>query len=103
MVVHQQSEVPSTLDYGALVTLIVSHDNDIVLANLVNNVLACAKVKGSPLPLGLMQRPFKWIYFTPLKNGRKKDWEKIKIAGDVLIEFGVVKPLDVHFPHPTHW
>lgn len=34
----------------ALVTLVVSEDNDVVLADLVKDVLASGKGEGSPLP-----------------------------------------------------
>ena len=82
-------------------TLEVSEDNDVVLSNLVKDVLASGKGKGSPLPLGLMHRPFKRVSFTPLRSGHKIDQEKIKLIGDILIKFGSMKPLDAHFPHST--
>ena len=82
-------------------TPIVPQDIDTILADLVKDVLAFGKGKRSPLPLGLMQRPYKKVSFTPLNSGYKKDQEKIKIVGDVLLEFGALKPLDVHFTHST--
>ena len=68
---------------------------------MVKDVLASSKGKGSPLPLRLMHRPFKRVSFTPLRSGRKIDQEKIKLTGDILIEFGSLKPLEAHFPHST--
>ena len=80
----------------------VLEDNDVLLADMVKDVLASGKGKGSPLPLGLMPRPFKRVSFTPpLKSGRKTDHEKINLIGDLLIESGIVKPLDAHFPNST--
>ena len=43
----------------ALVTPVVLEDNDVLLANMVKDVLASGKGKESPLPLGLIPRPFK--------------------------------------------
>ena len=80
----------------------VLEDNDVLLTDLVKDVLASGKGKGSPLPLGLMPRPFKWVSFTPpLKSGRKTDQENINLTGDILIKSGIVKPLDAHFPNST--
>ena len=87
---------------NALVLPVVLEDNDVVLANLIKDVLPSGKGKGSPLPLGLMFRPFKRVYFTPPpKIGHKIDQEKINLTGDILIESGIVKPLDAHFPNST--
>ena len=100
--VYQNSEVPIAPVSEALVTPAVLEDNDVLLADMVKDVLASGKGKGSPLPLGLMPRPFKWVSFTPpLQSGRKTDQEKIKHTGDILIESGSVKPLDAHFPNST--
>ena len=83
-------------------TPMVLEDNDVVLAYLVKDVLPSGKRKGSPLPLGLMPRPFKWVSFAPpLKSGHKKDQEKINLIGELLIESRIVKPLDDHFPNST--
>ena len=80
----------------------VLEDNDVVLADLIKDVLPAGKGKGSLLPLGLMPRPFKRVSFTPpLKSGRKIDQEKINLTRDILIESGIVKPLDAHFPNST--
>lgn len=81
VVVHQNCEVPIAPESDALVTPMVSEDNDIVLADLVKDVLASGKGKGSPLPLGLMHRPFKQVSFTPpLKSGHKTNQENIKLT-----------------------
>ena len=102
VVVYQNCEVPIALVSNSLVTPMVSKDNDVVLADLVKDVLASRKGKGSTLPLGLMPRPFKRVSFTPpLRNGSKTNQEKIKLIGDLLIESRSVKPLDAHFPHST--
>ena len=70
------------------------------MTDLVKDVCASSKGKGSSLALGLMQRPFKKVSFTtPSRVGRKKDQDKIKLSGDLLVESGVVKTLDAHFPH----
>ena len=80
----------------------VLEDNDVLLADMVKDVLPLGKGKGSPLPLGFIPRAFKWVSFTPpLKSGRKTDQEKINLIGDLLIESGIVKPLDAHFPNST--
>ena len=75
--------------------------NELFLVDLVKDVLAFGKGKGSHLPLGLMYGPFKWVSFTPLRSGCKTYKEKIKLTGDILIESRLVKPLDAHFPHST--
>ena len=80
VVVHQKSEAPVSRGFDVLVTPVVLDENDIVLANLVKDVLAFGKGKGSPLPLGLMHRPFKQVSFTPLRSGQKIDQEKIKLT-----------------------
>ena len=101
--VYQNCEVPVAPVSEALVTPVVLEDNDdVVLADLVKDVLPSGKGKGSPLPLGLMPRPFKRVSFTPpLKSRCKTDEEKINLTGDILIESGTVKPLDAHFPNST--
>ena len=102
VVVYQNCEVPIAPMSEALVTPAVLEDNDVVLADLIKDVLPSGKGKGSPLPLGLMPRPFKQVSFTPLlKSGRKIDQEKINLIGDILIESRTVKPLDAHFPNST--
>ena len=102
VVVYQNCEVPVAPVSEALVTPMVLEDNDVLLADMVKDVLASGKGNGSPLPLGLMPRPFKWVSFTPpLKSGRKTDQEKINLTRDLLIESGIVKPLDAHFPNST--
>ena len=65
IVVYQNCEVLVAPMSEALVTLAVLEDNDVLLADMVKDVLASGKGKGSPLPLGLMPRPFKWVSFTP--------------------------------------
>ena len=100
--VYQNSKVPVAPMSEALVTPTVLEDNDVLVANMVKDVLASGKGKGSPFPLGLMPRPFKRVSFTPpLKSGRKTDHEKINLTGDLLIESGTVKPLDAHFSNST--
>ena len=102
VVVYQNSEVLVAPVSEALVTPAVLEDNDVLLADMVKDVLASGKGKGSPLPLGLMPRPFKRVSFTPpLKSGRKTDHEKINLTGDLLIESGTVKPLGAYFPNST--
>ena len=74
VVVYQNCEIPVAPVSEALVTPAVLEDNDVLLADLVKDVLASGKGKGSPLPLGLMPRPFKRVSFTPpLKSGCKID------------------------------
>ena len=81
VVVYQNYEVPIAPVSEALVTLAVLEDNDVLLADMVKDVLALGKGKGSPLPLGLIPRPFKRVSFTPpLKSGRKTDQEKINLT-----------------------
>ena len=68
---------------GALVVYPASQEKDVLLADLVKDVYASSKGKGSSLALGLMQRPFKKVSFTtPSRVGRKKDRDKIKLTGD---------------------
>lgn len=77
-------------------------DNDILLADLAKEVFASGKGNGSPLTLGLLQRSFKKVPFaTPSRSGCKKDQEKIRLTGDLLVEFGIVKAMDAHFPHSS--
>ena len=59
----------------------VLEDNDIVVANLAKDMLAYGKANGSPLLLGLMHRPFKWVSFTSLRSGHKIDKKKIEFIG----------------------
>ena len=102
VVVYQNFEVPIAPVSEALVTPVVLEDNDIILEDLVKDVLPSGKGKGSPLPLGLMPRPFKQVSFTPpLKSGHKTYQEKINLTRDLLIESGTMKPLDAHFPNST--
>ena len=102
VVVYQNCEVPVAPMSEALVTPAVLEDNDVLLVDMVKDVLASGKGKGSPLPLGFMPRPFKWVSFTPpLKSGCKIDQEKINLTGDILIESRIVKPLDAHFSNST--
>ena len=56
-------------------------------------------VKGKPLPkLGIMQKDIKQGGAEKLvKTGHKKDVEKIKLAGENLVDSGAVKPLDSIF------
>lgn len=71
--------------------------NDIVLANLAK-VMTSGKGRGSSQALGLQQRPLKKVSFDiSYKYGHKKDREKIKLVGDLLMESGSVKPIDAHF------
>jgi hypothetical protein len=87
---------------GALVVSFASQEKDVLLVDLVKDVCASSKGKGSSLSLDLMQRPFKKVSFTtPSRVGCKKDQDKIKFTGDLLVESGVVKTLDEHFPHST--
>ena len=102
VVVYQNCELPVAPVSKALVTPAVLEDNDVLLADMVKDVLALGKNKGSPLPLGMMPRLFKQVSFTPpLKSGRKTDHEKINLTGDLLIESGTVKPLGAYFPNST--
>ena len=43
----------------------------------------------------------KMLLYYSLNRRCKKDQEKLIFVGDILIEYGVVKPLDGHFPHYT--
>ena len=60
-------------------------------------------MKVKPLPkLGIMQKDIKKGGAEKLvKSGRKKDVEKIKLAGENLVELGAVKPLDSIFSCPS--
>ena len=90
------------LESGALVVSLAPQEKDVLLADLVKDVFASGKGKGSSIALGLMQRPFKKVSFsTPSRVGRKQDQEKIKLTRDLLVESGVVRNLDEHFPHST--
>ena len=102
IVVQQMPETSLGPESGALVVSPASQEKDVLLADLVKDVCASSKGKGSSLALGLMQRPFKKVSFTtPSRVGCKKDQDKIKLIGDLLVESGVVKTLDEHFPHST--
>ena len=58
------------------------------------------KVKPPP-KLGILQKDIKKGGVEKLvKSGRKKDVEKIKLAGENLVESGAVKPLDSIFHAP---
>ena len=60
-------------------------------------------VKGNKDPpiLGIQYKSFKKEPLDKLtKSGRKIDQEKVKIMGDILAEFGSMKPIDSHFSHP---
>lgn len=73
-------------------------DDDIVLENLAKEGLLSGKSKGSYLALGVQQRMImKGLPEHSSKSGRKKDLEKIKHTGDLLVEFGFVKSIDTHF------
>ena len=51
--------------------------------------------------LGLHQKMFKkGALEKPLKVGRKKDQERVKLAGETLVESGAVKTIDTHFSQP---
>ena len=61
---------------------------------------SAAKPKPPP-KLGIMQKDIKKGGAEKfVKPGRKKDMEKIKLAGENLVESGAVKPLDSIFSGP---
>ena len=61
---------------------------------------SAAKIKPPP-KLGIMQKDIKKSGIEKLvKPGQKKDVEKIKLAGENLVELGAIKPLDSIFSCP---
>jgi hypothetical protein len=61
---------------------------------------SATKIKPPP-KLGIMQKDIKKSGVEKLvKPGRKKDVEKIKLAGENLVESRIVKPLDSIFSCP---
>jgi hypothetical protein len=60
-----------------------------------------AKGSKASLALGILQKDLKkGTIEKPSKTGRKKDFEKIKLMGETLVESGYVKTLDSHFSNP---
>jgi len=103
--VHEQgavrsSQSPQGFDLGTSGDCTGLQD-DIVLTDLAKEVLTSGKGRGSSQALGVLQRPLKkGLFENSSKVGRKKDLEKIKFTGDLLVESGSVKPIDVHFLQP---
>ncbi|XP_059070691.1 uncharacterized protein LOC131860310 [Cryptomeria japonica] len=76
--------------------------DDIVLADLAKAVFSSGKGRGSSPSLGVLQRPLKKGHFEfSSKVGRKKDADKLKSTGDLLVESGAIKTLEAHFSQPS--
>lgn len=72
------------------------------MVDLVKEVQASGRGKVSSQTLGLQQRPLKKVSFdTSSKEGHKKDQEKIKLVGELLVNFGLVKPIKAHFSYSS--
>ena len=76
-------------------------EDDIVLAYLAREVSTFFQIKGSSHRLGVQQLPLEKGPTNSSSKGQKSDIEKIKSIGDLLVEFGCVKPNDAHFSQ-TH-
>jgi hypothetical protein len=80
----------------------VDGQDDIVLADLAKTVWSSGKGHGLSPALGVLQRPRKKGHFVfSSKVGRKKDADKLKSTGDLLVESGAIKPLEAHFGQPS--
>lgn len=79
-----------------------SVQDDIVLADLTKEVLSSSKGQGLSPALGVLQRPLKKGHFeNASKVGHKKDVDKIKFIGDLLVESRFVKTIEAHFSQPS--
>ena len=60
------------LEFGVLVICPAPQEKDVLLVDLIKDVFASGKGKGSSIALGLMQIPFKKVSFsTPSRVGLK--------------------------------